>query len=159
MPFDTDFSHGKNSKNEWWHDAYDIGTGKGAALYGNPVYVPFDGQLCHVKCSNEGYGCYYVLTFDNGGEQQKLLFAHFQDPNPQLSSPGSCMQAEAGFMIGLSGTRGFSDGNHLHYGAAHGDRFSLVSNPGVSILETLVPEDNDGNYPPVEGRGVTTCYE
>ena len=155
MPFDTDFSHGPNGANIYWHDAYDIGTGKGDALYGNPVFVPFDGQLCFVKCSNEGYGCYNVLTFDNGGEQQKLLFAHFQDPNPSLSSPGSCMQVEAGFLIGLSGTRGFSDGNHLHYAASHGEAFSMLSNPGFSILETLVPADNAGNKPPKEGVGVT----
>lgn len=159
MPFDTDFSHGPNGSNKYWHDAYDIGTGKGPALYGNPVYVPFDGQLCFAGCSNSGYGCYNILTFDNGGEQQKLLFAHFQDPNPSISSPGSCMQVEAGFLIGLSGNRGFSSANHLHYGASHGEAFSLLSNPGFSILETLVPADNAGNKPPKEGVGVTTCYE
>lgn len=155
MPFDTDFSHGANSKNDWWHDAYDIGTGLGEKLYGNPVYVPFDGELCFVKCSNSGFGCYFELSFDDN----KLIFAHFQDPNPNISTPGSCMQADAGELIGLSGNRGFSDGNHLHYGAAHGGVFSMLSDPGFSILETLVPEDNDGNYPPKEGKGVTTCYE
>lgn len=162
MPYDSDYSHGKNPKNKYWHDAYDIGTGKGPALYGNNVYVPFDGELCFVRCSgqNEGFGCYFALSFSDGGQQNKLIFAHFQDPHPNISTPGSCMQVEAGFLIGQSGTRGTSTNNHLHYGASHGgDVFGMPNDPGFTIIETLVPEDNDGNHPPVEGKGVTTCYE
>ncbi len=159
LPYDGNFSHGPNPKNPYYHDAYDIGTSLGPALYGNPVFTPYDGQLCHVNCSNSGFGCYFTLTFNGDGGQQKLIFAHFQDPNPSISSPGSCIQVEAGYLIGLSGNRGFSSGNHLHYGAAHGGVFSLLNHPGPSIIETVVPEDNNGRHPPVEGSGVTTCYE
>jgi hypothetical protein len=140
-------------------DAYDIGCNScgGAAIYGPPVYAPFDGELCFGGCGNSE-GCYYVLSFSDGGEDYKINFLHFEEPNPTLSTPNQCMQVEAGFMIGLMGNRGFSTGVHLHYGAAHGGVFYMPSNPGFSIIETLVPEDDGGNYPPQYGESVTTCY-
>ncbi len=157
MPY-GDYSHSKPPGLSFM-DAYDIGcNGCGeAALYGPPVYVPFDGNLCFGGCGGSE-GCFYVLSFENGGTTQKIQFLHFEEPNPSLSTPNQCMQVEAGFMIGLMGNKGFSDGVHLHYGAAHNGVFYMANNPGLSIIETLVPEDDGGNYPPKYGQGVTTCY-
>jgi len=138
-----------------YSDAYDIG-GNG----GHPnVFVPFPGNLCFKGCSDTGYGCYYVLTFDNSGDSQKLLFAHFEAPNAQLSQAESCMSVDEGFLIGPMGTRGNSTGVHLHYEVDYNGVFYHPSSRNFSILETLVPETNNGNYPPKLGDGVSTCYE
>lgn len=138
-----------------YSDAYDIG-GNG----GHPnVFVPFPGNLCFRGCSDTGYGCYYVLTFDNSGASQKLLFAHFESPNAQLSEAESCMNVDEGFLIGPMGNRGNSTGTHLHYEVDYGGQFYHPSSRNFSILETLVPETNNGNYPPKLGDGVSTCYE
>lgn len=138
-----------------YSDAYDIG-GNG----GHPnVFVPFPGNLCFKGCSDTGYGCYYVLTFDNSGDGQKLLFAHFEAPNAQLSQAESCMSVDEGFLIGPMGTRGNSTGVHLHYEVDYNGVFYHPSSRNFSILETLVPETNNGNYPPKLGDGVSTCYE
>lgn len=157
MPY-GDFSHSKPPGLSFM-DAYDIGCNgcSEAAIYGPPVYAPFDGQLCFGGC-RDSEGCFYTLSFSDGSESQSINFLHFEDPNPALSTPNQCMQVEAGFMIGLMGTRGFSTGVHLHYGAAHSGVFYMQSNPGFSIIETLVPEDDSGNYPPKYGANVTTCY-
>jgi len=138
-----------------YSDAYDIG-GNG----GHPnVYVPFPGNLCFKGCSDTGYGCYFVLTFDNSGASQKLLFAHFEAPNAQLSQAESCMSVDEGFLIGPMGNRGNSTGTHLHYEVDYNGVFYHPSSRNFSILETLVPETNNGNYPPKLGDGVSTCYE
>lgn len=157
MPY-GDYSHSKPPGLSFM-DAYDIGCNgcSRSALYGPPVYAPFNGELCFGGCAGSE-GCHYVLTFSNGGSTQKIQFLHFEDPNPTLSTPNQCMQVEAGFLIGLMGTKGFSDGVHLHYGAAHSAVFYMANNPGLSIIETLVPEDDGGNYPPKYGQNVTTCY-
>lgn len=160
MPFDSSYSHAPNSKNSRWHDAYDLGSGLGdGVLYGNNVYVPYDGELCFQKCTNDDYGCYFILNFNDGANDQKLMFAHFQDPMSEISTDGACMQVQAGQLIGKSGDRGLSDGNHLHYAAAHGGIFSMLNYPGFSILTELVPEDDRGQHPPVKGNTVSTCYE
>lgn len=160
MPFDNSYSHGPNAKNSYWHDAYDISAGVGPSLYGNMVYVPFDGQLCFAGCDNDAWGCRFILSFNHDGSNQTLIFAHFQDPNSSIgTNAGDCSQVQASFPIGLSGTRGRSSGNHLHYGAGRGNAFGLPNHPGSSIIETLVPADNKGDYPPKLGAGVTTCYE
>lgn len=157
MPY-GDFSHSKPPGLSFM-DAYDIGCNgcSSSALYGPPVYAPFNGELCFGGC-RESEGCFYTLSFENGGSTQKINFLHFQDPNPVLSTPNQCMQVEAGFLIGLMGNRGFSTGVHLHYGAAHSGVFYMANNPGLSTIETLVPEDDGGNYPPKYGENVTTCY-
>lgn len=158
LPLDPLFSHAKPIGKSFM-DAYDIGPGVGPALYGNPVYVPFDGNLCFQGCA-ASEGCYYVLTFDNGGETQKVNFLHFQDKNNDFGAANQCIQVEAGYKIGLSGKRGFTDGgNHLHYGAAHGEAFYMSNNPGFSIIYTLTPASNENNQPAKMNDHVTTCYE
>ena len=138
-----------------YSDAYDIG-GNG----GHPnVYVPFPGNLCFKGCSDTGYGCYFVLTFDNSGSSQKLLFAHFETPNAQLPQAESCLNVDEGFLIGPMGNKGNSSGVHLHYEVDYNGVFYHPSLRNFSILETLVPETDNGNYPPKLGDGVTTCYE
>ena len=159
MPFglgtsDSDATH-RPPLSGGYSDAYDIG---GGGSHPN-VYVPFPGDLCFKGCSDSGYGCYFVLTFDNSGDNQKLLFAHFEAPNNQLPQAESCMSVDEGFLIGPMGNRGNSTGVHLHYEVDYNGVFYHPSSRNFSILETLVPETNNGNYPPELGDGVSTCYE
>jgi murein DD-endopeptidase MepM/ murein hydrolase activator NlpD len=69
------------------------------------------------------------------------------------------MSVDEGFLIGPMGTRGNSTGVHLHYEVDYNGVFYHPSSRNFSILETLVPETNNGNYPPKLGDGVSTCYE
>jgi murein DD-endopeptidase MepM/ murein hydrolase activator NlpD len=57
------------------------------------------------------------------------------------------------------GNRGNSTGPHLHYEVDFNGVFYHPSQRNFSIIETLVPETNKGNYPPLLNDGVTTCYE
>ncbi|MBU1033376.1 M23 family metallopeptidase [Patescibacteria group bacterium] len=151
---DADASH-RPPLSGGYSDAYDIG-GSG----GHPnVYVPFPGDLCFKGCSDTGYGCYFTLTFDGSGSSQKLLFAHFEQPNSQLPQAETCMVVDEGFLLGPMGTRGNSTGVHLHYEIDFEGQFYHPSSRNFSILETLVPETDKGNYPPVLNDGVSTCYE
>ncbi len=134
-------------------DAYDIGSS------GTPrkTFVTYPGELCFITCESK-YGCYYVLTFDDNGETRKLLYAHFESPSSDLA-PNSCKMVDAGDYIDVTGNRGNSFGIHLHYETDINGRFYGPSSRNFSILETLVPETNEGNYPPPYGDTVSTCYE
>jgi len=155
MPFGT-YSHSPAPGNTTtgYADAYDIAN---AAL--PMVFAPFAGNLCFVNCTDSGFGCHYTLSFQDGGESQKLLFAHFEQPNSQLSQEGTCMNVDEGFFINIMGNRGNSSGPHLHYEAAFNGQFYSPTPRNFSILETLVPETNQGSYPPVLNDTVSTCYE
>lgn len=152
LPFGT-YSH-TPPNSSGYADAYDINNPNLP-----PVFTPFAGELCFQKCSDSGYGCYYVLKFNDGAEDRKLLFAHFENASSALSQPGACMQVEEGYMIDVMGNRGFSSGPHLHYELDYMGQFYHPAQRSSSILETLVPETDQGNYPPVLGNTVTTCYQ
>lgn len=158
LPFGANLSDDKTSHRPTaqfpktgYLDAYDIGAPKDT-----PVYVPYTGKLCFVKCDDKGYGCYYILTKDDGTQ---LLFAHFENPNADLSKPNSCMDitSEGAYLNGV-GTRGNSNGYHLHYEADYQGVFGSRTERNFSILETLVPETVQGHYPPVMLDQVKTCY-
>jgi murein DD-endopeptidase MepM/ murein hydrolase activator NlpD len=155
MPFGT-CSHAPAPGNTTtgYSDAYDIANNSLPM-----VFAPFAGNLCFINCSDSGFGCYYTLTFEDGGESQKLYFAHFDQPNSQLSESGACMNVEEGFLINIMGNRGSSSDPHLHYEAAYGGQSYSPIPRNFSILETLVPETDQGSYPPVLHDTVTTCYE
>lgn len=153
LPFSGDYSHGPPATS-YYLDAYDIG-----ATMGTPTYTPFAGSLCFRSCKETGYGCSYELIFDDGGTQRKLLFAHFEEANPDLSTPGTCMDVQEGYLINGVGSKGNSSGPHLHYEVDYNGVFGSSIARSFSILETLVPETDDGTYPPVNGKVVTTCYQ
>ncbi len=155
---DDDASH-RPPESGGYADAYDITDSDGPDDVVRMVYTTFPGSLCFIKCSDTGYGCYFILTFDDNGTSRKLLFAHFESANSQLSQPNSCMNVDEGFAIGLMGNRGNSTGKHLHYEVDFNGAFYSPSSRNFSILETLVPEADNGNYPPKNGDNVTTCYE
>ncbi len=159
LPF-GDYSHSPPNAGGYG-DSYDIGCDScsGAAIYGPPVYANFDGNLCFVRCDDDQYGCRYILEFQNGGQTLYEDFAHFQEPNPSLSTPGSCMQVEAGFMIGFMSNRGIGD-VHSHFGTvidAGGGWWG--SRPASSTIEQLMPPTDEGHYPPQVGDHVTSCYD
>lgn len=159
LPF-GDYSHSPPNAGGYG-DSYDIGCDScsGAAIYGPPVYANFDGNLCFKGCDDNQYGCRYILEFQFDGQTMYEDFAHFQEPNPALSTPNSCMQVEAGFMIALMSNRGMGD-VHSHFGTvidAGGGWWG--SKPASSITEQLVPETDNGNYPPKIGDHVTSCYD
>lgn len=145
-----------------WGDSYDIGCVgcSPAALFGPQVFARFDGELCFIRCDDNQYGCRYILTFESDGKTYYEDYAHFQEPNPQLSSPGSCMAVQAGFPIQEMGQRGIG-GMHLHFGAVINANPGnwWASKPAFSITEQMVPETDEGNYPPPIGDHVTTCYQ
>lgn len=152
MPFGT-YSHAPPGSSGY-ADAYDIAN-QSLPL----VYTPYAGNLCFIQCSDTGYGCYYVLSFNEGGADRKLLFAHFEQASGGLSQPNSCASVGEGEVIGVMGNRGNSTGPHLHYEVDYQGQFYHPASRNFSILETLVPETNQGNYPPQEGDTVSTCYE
>lgn len=159
LPFEG-FSHGpsETSGTSYYLDAYDIG-----APMGTPVYAPYSGSLCFRSCKDTGYGCSYELIFDDGGTQRKLLFAHFMEATPGLDTQGACADFQAGDFINSVGNRGnssgYGGGYHLHYEVDYNGVFGSSIARSFSILETLVPETDDGTYPPVNGKVVTTCYQ
>ncbi len=159
LPF-GDYSHSPPNAGGFG-DSYDIGCDgcSGAAVYGPPVYANFDGNLCFTRCDDNQYGCRYILEFENEGQTYYEDFAHFQEPNPALSTPNTCMQVEAGFMIGLMSNRGMGS-VHSHFGTvidAGGGWWG--SKPASSAIEQLMPETDNGNSPAKIGDHVTSCYD
>ena len=121
----SSFSHGSA-------DAYDISSNAGTE-----VYAPYPGELCAIKCMDTGYGCYYVLKTTIEGKDEALLFAHFHSLNFS-----GCKNVNEGDYIGPVGTRGYSEGPHLHYEAATDGVF--YASPGKqSLLRRIVPKDKD----------------
>ncbi len=159
LPF-GDYSHSPPNAGGWG-DSYDIGCQgcSAAAIYGQNVFARFDGQLCHTRCDNNQYGCRYILEFEYEGKTYYEDYAHFQEPMPELSVPGSCMTVQAGQFIAPMSNRGIG-GVHLHFGLVsnkNGQWWS--SRPPMSMTEQLTPPDDDGVWPAKIGSRVTTCYE
>jgi murein DD-endopeptidase MepM/ murein hydrolase activator NlpD len=69
------------------------------------------------------------------------------------------MDVQAGYLINNMGNKGASSAPHLHYEVDYNGVFGSSIARSFSILETLVPETDDGTYPPVNGKVVTTCYQ
>ena len=155
-PFNIGFSHGGV-------DAYDI-----SATAGTAIYAPYPGQACGYyqygkivfnadKTINKaltvwGYGYYVDLTVnpDNGSSPFVLKFGHmlkFQDGHDGVVPLNSCVDVEAGKVLGVVGSTGASSGNHLHYEY-------VQKKPASPLLQALLKAEDVG-----VGDLVKTCYE
>jgi hypothetical protein len=68
------------------------------------------------------------------------------------------MGVDEGFYIGMMASKGASSGTHLHYATDYDGAWYTGFARNFSILATLVPETNQGNYPALLNDTVTTCY-
>ncbi len=106
------FSH----NNPYYLDAFDI-----ANSVGTPIYAPFPGRLCDKGMDPKpsgGYGIHSSLEFQMNGMPLVLYFGHFSVGSRSLSSGfdgQGCKSVQAGEVIGLMGSTGYSFGSHLHY--------------------------------------------
>ncbi|MFZ5376303.1 MAG: peptidoglycan DD-metalloendopeptidase family protein [Patescibacteria group bacterium] len=150
-----DYSHRPAPGNtiKGYADAFDIGSdGQGA---GRPLYAPFSGELCYATKGDRSYGNYAILKADNG---ESFLFAHM-DKEPMPS--GSCVSVEPGYLVGIMGDTGNSDGAHLHYELLHGGGFYAgdhTDDADASLFRSYIPFEGDSLYE-LAGQHITTCFE
>lgn len=78
-----------------------------------PCYACYDGEITAVGYDPNGYGNYFKLMTDRGGDGyvRELLYAHLEtiDPRVQMGK-----RVFLGDQVGIIGTTGFSTGVHLH---------------------------------------------
>lgn len=124
-------------------DAYDI-----AAPMGSRVFSPVNGFATAPPFMNNGYGNYAMISFNNDGQNQTMIFAHLAT-TPLVPSGGKDVQI--GDLIGFVGSTGFSTGPHLHY------EIKPAGTRGRSNIDKFLV--SKGITPPSLRSMVYTCYK
>lgn len=91
------------------HEGIDLG------LWGywkSPIFASCAGTVTRVEWWNYSYG-YHVIV--NCGDGWETLYAHFSDISVVWGQ-----EVEQGEVLGISGSTGFSTGEHLHFEIRHG---------------------------------------
>jgi murein DD-endopeptidase MepM/ murein hydrolase activator NlpD len=76
-------------------------------LHGSPIYSACDGVVTKTEYLTYSYGYHVIIDCGDGWT---TLYAHMSEI---LASPGQ--KVSAGTQIGVSGSTGFSTGEHLHF--------------------------------------------
>lgn len=117
------FGHDPNYFGGKWHGGVDM-----PCPTGTPIQTTMGGIVSYAGWSDAGYG--HLVVVENGGYQ--TYYAHASSLNVQ---PGDVVNA--GDVVALSGTTGFSTGPHLHYEVR-------VNGQQVNPLEVTLPGTEGG---------------
>ena len=103
VPYDVQFffGHDPNYFNGRWHGGVDI-----PCPTGTPIRATMSGVVSYAGRSDVGYG--NLVVVENRGYQ--TFYAHASE---LAVEPGD--EIEAGQVVALSGSTGFSTGPHVHY--------------------------------------------
>ena len=91
------------------HEGIDLG------LWGywkSPIFASCSGTVTRVEWWNYSYGYHVIIDCGDGWE---TLYAHFSDMSVVWGQ-----YVEQGEVLGISGSTGFSTGEHLHFEIRHG---------------------------------------
>lgn len=93
------------------HDGVDFAGPRPGDLV--PCYACYDGEVTAIGYSPHGYGNYFKILTDRGGDgyQRELLYAHLETIDPRVQMGQRVFLGE---QVGIIGTTGFSTGVHLH---------------------------------------------